>query len=130
MQLHEERIIALFVRKEKRERMLFLGARPARRSELVDALLHDTRSLDRLRLVALGATETEIAGIASRLRVALDAPAHCISHIDEIDGRELPLGDALRACVGRQRDTIVFCIAAERAYYENHEGERFVLATK
>ena len=41
---------------------------------------------------------------------------------------ELPLRDALQAAMRRAQDTLVFCLATERAYYENHEGERFVVA--
>lgn len=50
------------------------------------------------------------------------APAHAVSDVSEIDGRELPLGDALRAAVGRQRDAIARGIGTKRAFYENHES--------
>ena len=121
------RIIALFVKKEKRERLEFLAAKESRRADFIDALLHDTRSLDRSRMTAVGAKETEL-DVVKRLRATAKARAHCISAITEIDDRELPLGDALRAAMGRERDTIVFCLDSSTAYYENHEGERFVLA--
>jgi hypothetical protein len=130
--LLEAKIIGLLATKDKRERLLFLASKPARRDDLVDALLHDTRSLDRSLMVALGTggSAADVAAVAARLGAREDARAHCISAIASLDGAELALGDALRACVSRARDTIVFCVATERAYYENHEGERFVLAAR
>ena len=123
---HEARIIDLFVRKEKRERLRVLGASASRRADFIDALLHDTRSLDRPRLVALAST-ADAASVSKRLRAKPRSLAHCISALVACDGLELPLEDALRACMGRDQDSVVFCIDSGLAYYENHEGERFLL---
>jgi hypothetical protein len=130
MNPHDERVVALFGKKDKRERLLFLASSAARRSDFIDALLHDTRSLDRSQLTALEARDAEIAGVLLLLRGAATGPAYCISAMREIDGREVALAEALRTCVGRAQDTLVFCLANESAYYENHEGEQFVLAKR
>jgi hypothetical protein len=130
MSPHDERVVALFGKKDKRERLLFLASKAARRSDFIDALLHDTRSLDRSLLTVLEAKEAEVAGLLIRLRAAATAPAYCISAMGEIDGREVTLAEALRTCIGRAQDTLVFCLANESAYFENHEGEQFTLARR
>jgi hypothetical protein len=126
--VHESRVIELFAKKTKRERLLFLAEKVARRADFIDALLHDTRSLERALLAPLDGSQADVAVIVKKLRATAKTSAHCISALAELDGRELPLGEALAACVGRQQDTLVFAIETERAYYENHEGERGVLA--
>jgi hypothetical protein len=119
-----ERLVALFAKKEKRERLTFLASK--RWSDFCDALLHDTRNLDPTKMTRIATTDR--AAIVVQLRAKADSQAFCVSAIPEIDAQELPLAKALEACVGRERDTIVFVTATERAYYENHEGERFVLS--
>lgn len=46
MSPHVDDIVRLFVRKEKRERILALAAKASRQSDFRGALLHDTRSLN------------------------------------------------------------------------------------
>ena len=128
--VHESRIVELFATKPKRERLLFLAGKATRRSDFVAALLHDTRNLARALLAPVDGGESDLAALVKKLRATAKARAHCISAIGELDGRDLPLGEALAACVGRQQDTLVFAIDSERAYYENHEGERGVLASR
>ena len=118
-------LIERFVAKDKRERIAFLAGKPARRDDLRDALLHDTRSLARATMTPIAA---DIPAILAALRAKPAAMAYAISDILELDDRELPLGEALALAVGRSRDTMIACIATARAYYENHEGERYILA--
>ncbi len=122
-----DRIVSLFVKKEKRERILALAANPKRRADLHDALLHDTRSLDRRTMLAIDEGVRDAKAVLPLLRAKPSARAYSISTIPELDDREVELGAALERAFGRERDTIVFCIETERAYYENHEGECFVL---
>lgn len=125
MSPHVETLVRAFAKKDKRERLLFLAERPSRWADFCDAFLHDARSLDPARMSAVQA-----AGVESVTRALGGTPnsiAFAISAIAEIDGRELPLRDALRAAVGRERDTIILCIDTNRAFYENHEGEQRLL---
>jgi len=115
------------VRKEKRERLLFLAAKAGRWSDFCEALLHDTRSLEPSVMKPLDAREADVEGVLQRLGAKAPTSAYAVSAIAEIDDRELPLGDALRAAIGRERDTLVLCIATGLAFYENHEGEQLVL---
>ena len=119
-----ERAIALFALKDKRERLLFLAGKPARWDDFCDAFLHDTRSLDPRSMTRISST-TDHARLIAQLGATPAAKTYCIS--SWLDDRELSLVEALRAIVGRQRDVLVFCPESERAYYENHEGEQFVL---
>jgi hypothetical protein len=128
MSPHIVHLVRLFVAKDKRERLLFLAAKPARWGDFCDAFLHDTRSLDKAVMTRVSARNEDLTALLAQLRATVSARAYCISSIADIDDRELPLGEALRAAVGRERDTLVFCLDSQRAYYENHEGEQFVLA--
>jgi hypothetical protein len=125
---HAERIVALFAKKEKRERLTFLASKADRWGDFCDALLHDTRSLDAAKMTRISTTDRE--EILAQLRAKADARAFCVSAIPDLDALELPVAKALEACVGRERDTLVFVVATERAYYENHEGDRYVLAAR
>lgn len=117
-----ERAIALFVKKEKRERMHALAKR---RGDLRDSMLHDRRSLDPAVLLACPETPATTV-VAMRAKGAVGV-AYCFAD-DENDDREMPLNEAVSAAFGRARDTLV--IAGDVAFYENHEGERFLLWRK
>jgi hypothetical protein len=126
-----ETIVRLYVRKEKRERMLTLAANPKRRADFVDALLHDTRSLEPSALTPLPESGLTVEAIVQALRPAKASElAYCITDVFDADDRETPLVDALKLVVGRARDSLVFVSTARVAYYENHEGEQYVLRGK
>jgi hypothetical protein len=108
MNPHLEALIRLFVRKEKQERILFLASKPRRRSEMLSALLHDTRSLDLAAATRISARAADIAALAQRLGGESER-AYCASDIVDVDDRELGAGEALRLVVGRERDSLVFC---------------------
>lgn len=116
-----------FARKDKRERLLFLAERPSRWSDFCDAFLHDARSLDPAVMHAIAARDAGVESVMHRLGGTRRSMAFAISAIAEIDSLELLLGDALRAAIGRQRDTLILCIDTKRAFYENHEGEQWLL---
>jgi hypothetical protein len=120
---HLEAVIELFVKRAKRDRMRALANR---RGDLRDALLHDRRSLDPEVLVPIEGHAVAIAR-ALRDRGARNL-AYCLCDLDELDDRESPLDAALAGIVGRERDALVHPIGSRVAYYENHEGERYLLA--
>jgi len=120
-------IIKLFVVSERRERMHGFAANPKRRSDLIDGMLHDRRALDPRALTELPSTSTPATVRAMLTKPRGKGIAHVISDIAEVDGRDLPLDEALTAVMGRQRDTLVFALETQHAYYENHEGEQFLL---
>jgi hypothetical protein len=125
---HVESLVQLFVKKDKRERLLTLASKSSRHDDFRDALLHDTRSLDPRVLTRLpdhGVTAESVgqalaAGGARKL-------AYCVSAVLDADDRELLIAQALLLVVGRAEDSLVWAIEARIAYYENHEGEQYVL---
>ncbi len=124
---HVETLVHSFAKKDKRERLLFLAERPSRWAEFCDAFLHDARSLDAAVMSAIATRDAEVESVVRGLGGTPRSLSFAISTIAEIDDRELPLGEALRAAIGRQRDTIILCIDTRRAFYENHEGEQWLL---
>jgi hypothetical protein len=123
-------IVQLFVKKDKRERILSLAGKPKRRDDFRDDLLHDTRSLDPAVLAPLAAgASAESVVKALRAKGAGDR-AYCISTLSEVDDLELSLAEAMKIVFDRDRDTLVFPIGSSVAYYENHDGDKYVLHRK
>jgi hypothetical protein len=122
-----ETIVQLFVKKDKRERILSLAAKAKRRGDLRNDLLHDRRSLDPEVLAPL-AQGADREAVAKALRAAgAKELAYCISEVIAADDRELALLDALSLVVGKAEDSLVFPLGSRVAYYENHEGEQYLL---
>lgn len=128
MNPHVAALVQLFVKKDKRERMLMLAVKASRRGDFRHDLLHDRRSLDPAVQSPLSAPAATVDAIAKALRAAgAGDKVYCISDILDADDRELRLADALKLVVGREQDSIVFPIGSRVAYYENHEGEQLIL---
>jgi hypothetical protein len=128
MNVNLEAVVQLFVKKEKRDRMITLAGKPSRRPDLRHDLLHDTRSLDPAVMTRL-ADGLTVDAIAKALRAASSSGtrAYSISEVIDADDQESSVIDALRAVVGRAQDSLVFVIGTRAAYYENHEGEQYIL---
>ena len=111
-----ERAITLFVRKEKQERMRALEKR---RGDLRDAMLHDRRALD--PAVLQPCPNDPVAVVTAMQKLGAGKTAFVFADDDAV----LPLAEAVSTVFGRQRDSLV--VSNEVAFYENHEGERFLL---
>jgi hypothetical protein len=131
MNVNIEAIVQLFVKKEKRDRMITLAGKPSRRRDLRHDLLHDTRSLDPAVMTRL-ADGLSVDAVAKALRAASSSGqrAYSISEVLDADDQESSVIDALRAVVGRAQDSLVFVIGTRAAYYENHEGEQYILQNR
>jgi hypothetical protein len=125
-----EVIVQLFVKKEKRERLLTLAAKASRRDDFRHDLLHDTRSLDPGVLVRLPDGASVDAARKALRAAGAGEKAYSISEVLDADDRDWPVADALRAVVGKAQDSLVFVLGTRAAYYENHEGEQFILHNK
>jgi hypothetical protein len=124
---HLEALIKAFVAPERRERYLFLARTPKRRTELTNRLAH-WRDFDSRRAVTVPAdAQASAAAVAQFLQVR-GAPGACyvLSESREIDGRVMPLADALAAVVGRGVGTVLSCLPGRLAYYESEEADRYV----
>lgn len=125
-----EIIVQLFVKKEKRDRLLTLAAKSSRRDDFRHDLLHDTRSLDPGVLLRLPEGASVDAVVQALRAAGAGDRAYSISEVLDADDREWRLVDALRAVVGKAQDSLIFVLGTRAAYYENHEGEQFILQNR
>jgi hypothetical protein len=121
--------IRCFVEKDRQGRYIELASKPKRRRDFVWILAHDGRHLERKFMKRLSKEEQSLAAVASLLKF-LGAANTChvvaAAHLEN-DGQEMNTADALAAVVGKSEDCLLFFSSANIAYYENHEGEQFVL---
>jgi hypothetical protein len=100
----------------------------ARRAELSNKLCHryaevlDWRYAQAAQGVAL---EKELRGLGAAAR------CYCLCSAKDLDGREVPLADALAALSGRGLPVLLVCQPGVLAYfepeYERGPGQRFIL---
>jgi hypothetical protein len=123
---HEEHLIRAFFPPTKRERYLEMIANPKKRRKFLRELAH-FKSLDPSFCVALPKgvhAPEEIAAFLKRK----GAPETCwvTSEDSTIDGKQIPLVDALKSVVGYQMGTFLSCITGRLVYFEDEE-DRWVL---
>jgi hypothetical protein len=120
--------IRAFVAPTKRERIVELLSKPKRRREVLRTLAH-FGDLDPRFCVRIPSTEQSGSGIARLLRKR-GAPAECylISEAIDLDGKRMPLPDALERIVAYGMGTLLSCIPGRLGYYEGEaRGERYLL---
>jgi hypothetical protein len=126
MNSHEETIIRTFFKPEKKERYLtLLGSKKGRRKAL-DALNH-MADLDPRYSTEISADADIIALLRQK-----DAPPTCyvISDIGEIDGREIPLAEAVKEIEAKGWGSLVGCVPGRLACYFGERGEARILLEK
>ena len=128
-ELHE-RGLALFIVGEWRARFRESLASEKRRSKLRSQLPHFSH-IDARFATAVPANEQTATALSARLR-ALGAGERCylLSEDSELDGREMPLDEALSIVVGEgtQLATFISCIPGRVAYFHDEEpATRYVL---
>jgi len=115
MALHpiEEATIRAFVASAKRDRLLTLLGSPKRRRQALDALNHFDDWNERFAQPMKSSVD-----ILALLRRA-GAPSECyvISDDDELDGRSMPLDEAVRACEEFDFASILCCIPGKLAFF-------------
>lgn len=102
---------------------------PKKRKKLSDERRH-FRDLDPDCLVEIDPSDYEVERIHGRLRER-GAGTHChaISSHPEIDGRRLPLTDALTEVVFKGGGTLLSCMSGRLGYFEGeHRKDRYILA--
>jgi hypothetical protein len=122
---HEAALIKAFVRHNRQERYLQFVSKPKTRAKFLGELAH-FGELDWRYARAL-ATNWSASGIVSEL-VSRGAPQQCwvTSEDARIDGKSMPLGNAVGAVLGSQMGTFLSCIPGRLAYFENEDG-RWIL---
>lgn len=121
-------LIEAFVRPERRARLRGLLASTKGRAKLRSGLAH-FRYLDPRYARPIPADVRTAAQIAALLR-ARGAPTSCymLSEDGGLDGRELPLEEALEQVLGRGMGTFLSCVPGRLAYYEGEAAnDRYVL---
>ena len=128
LRLKAELGLAEFLRKDRKARFRRLLASTEGRQKLRRRLAHFP-DLDQACCVQIPPAKQTPAAIEDILAAA-DAPPMCflISEDPTLDGRDLPLRDALEAIVGQGQGTLLSCVPGKLGYYEG-EGpkSRYVL---
>jgi hypothetical protein len=123
---HEEALIRAFFAPTKRARYVEMIAKPKKRKNFLRELSH-FKSLDSRYCLALPKGMHGSEQIAAFL-VQKGAPQMCwvTSEDSGLDGKQMPLVDALRQVVGHQMGTFLSCVAGKLAYFEDEDG-RWIL---
>lgn len=121
--------ITAFIAKDKRDRYLGFLGNPKRRDKLRGLLAHGTEGhLDAACKKNILPKDQNVEGILSIL-TARGAPESCrvISQYSRIDGRDMPLREALEEVVG-YGGALISCVPGRLGYFEG-EGKnvRFLL---
>jgi hypothetical protein len=125
---HEEELIESFIVPTKRQRYLDFVSKPKTRQKFLLELAH-FKSLDPRYLLAIPPNKQHAKDLALIL-TQKGAPPLCwvTSEDHRLDGKELPLLEALGDVVGRQMGTFLSCIPGRLAYFEGEDmGSRWIL---
>ena len=125
-QIHEPHLIRAFILPQRQSRYLELLANPRRRRDLTRELSH-FKHLDPNYAFNLPPGRKWAIDICELLK-SKGAPKICyaVSEEDDLDGKELDLGDALDTIVGAGIGTFLSCIPGKLGYFEDEDG-RFIL---
>jgi hypothetical protein len=123
MHPHEEATIRAFIAAPRRARWLESLASPKQRTKVLDRLNH-CQDFDARYASPLESNADVIATLTAR-----GAPATCyvVSDSPDIDGRELPLADALTQAEIGGWGTIICCVPGQLGYFYGECGERRLL---
>src|SRR5690606_24346034 len=123
MHPHEEATIHAFISPQRRARWISCLASQKRRAKFLDRLNH-CRDIDERYASELPQNSNVVATLKDR-----GAPALCyvISDTTALDGRELPLSQAVEETELGGWGTIISCVPGQLAYYYDECGERRLL---
>jgi hypothetical protein len=127
---HEQAFVSVFVVPEKRTRYSEFLPKPKRRVEITRRFDHFFDFVPALAKQVSRGTASELAPLL-RARGAGDT-AHVVGGRDEIDGRELPLEEAIDGALAEPGGVVVSCVPGRLALYiqEFPPGDTFILSYK
>lgn len=127
---HERQLVRSFIIPERQNRYLELLATPRRRKDITSTLAH-FKHVDMRFVVRIPPSQTHLPNILKILK-SKGAPETCyaISEDDDLDGREIPLTEALRFILGRGIGTFLSCIPGRLAYFEDEDDRRILERTR
>jgi len=121
-QAHEQGVIGSFILKERQERCALLLSDPKRRRKFTDELAH-FKWLDERFAKPIPActahTASEIVALLGSKGEGLTV--WVISEYSAIDGREMPLAEAMKETWGGGVGTILSCIPGKLAFFHGEE---------
>ena len=115
MALHpaEEATLRTFVVAAKRDRLLTLFGSPKRRKRACDVLNHFDGWDERFAQPV----ESSADVLALLRKAGAPSECHVISDSAELDGRDLPLDEAISACEGCSFASVLCCVPGEVAFF-------------
>jgi hypothetical protein len=129
----EKAFVNSFVQKNRRERAIFELGSDSKRGKFLSRLCHDYSDvLDDRYLRPLSAADFKTASLLLQLRkLGAGSTCHAISCNKTVDGKQIPLENALEATVGYGLPSILICSADSLAYFEAEQEQgppaRFLL---
>lgn len=112
-----------FIRREKRDRWKEFLASPKNRNKIVETLNH-FRDLDERYLVAIPQEQREPEALSKMLhRLGAPEACHLISSADVLDGKTLPLLEALQRISSEGWGTLLLCLPDSLGYFYDEEGQ-------
>ena len=128
----EEAFVTNFIQKSRRERASFELSSESRRGRFLNRLCHDFVGVfDARYLRPLPDGEDSVSLRKLLEKRGAKKTCHVISCNDTVDGKELPLGDAIQAVMGYGLPSILICVPDSLAYFEAEQEKgpppRFLL---
>ncbi len=132
----EKEFVEAFVLKKKRERSIFELNSKKKRREFFSKLCHrydniiDSRYMTKLK--APNSNSKDIYQIL--MKEGAGKNCYMLSYFEDLDGKTMPLTEALDNCVGRGMPSVVICDPGKLAYFEAEQETgsppRFLLKMK
>jgi hypothetical protein len=120
-QEHERKLVTSFILPARQSHYLELFDRPHRRKDITRSLAH-FKDVDERYAVTIKPSEENPTDIL-RILKAKGAPETCytVSEDSDLDGKEIPLADALREIIGGGMGTFLSCLPGRLAYFEDED---------
>jgi hypothetical protein len=123
----EEQLLVRFFLPTKRERYAEMISNPKKRRNFVRELAH-FNALDPRYLISILPNQQHPEKIDAIL-TQKGAPQSCwvVSENRDIDGKHMPLLEALKEVVGREMGTIISSVPGKLAFFEGEQRVRWIL---
>ncbi|MBK8727592.1 MAG: hypothetical protein IPL96_16510 [Holophagaceae bacterium] len=115
---HEAAFAKAFLTSEKRARFVQLLADPKRRKEILPSLDEDLHYMPGFATVVPGAQDFPEELEKLLTTKGAGPTCHLIAHGLKVDGRALPLREALRAVCMSEHGAVLSCLPGRLAYYK------------
>ena len=123
MQSLEQALVDAFIIPAKRKRYKELLAKRKRRAKLLDGLNHCS-DFDPRYAIEIPSKTDVVAMLRSR---GAPESCHVISDVEDLDGRRMPLQEAIDEAEANMQGMLIGCIPGRLAYYYGEAGEQRLL---